>query len=277
MAVWGCGFLGGGWWGGGGGGSASGGLGRELGALDSAALADDLGEVVGELGTAHRDLARLMRGAPLASANLSDWTDAGVSGTTGAGMVPTWNQTTQKWTPGTVSTSALADPGANGIVKRTALNTTAIAASSDVVGLFGGVSCSGYLKSDGTCATPTCASMVVAQVAPTIHTGTTGIGLTTLYTPSAAGQFRLCADQDVVVAATAGTENLYYQFVSDGHTFSSQSIYGTGIAITTQWSKVNACVTFYADASQPIKWAMSAGSLTGTPQLRYELSLEQLQ
>ncbi|HEU0027292.1 MAG TPA: ATP-binding protein [Ktedonobacterales bacterium] len=31
-------------------------------------LADDLGEVVGELGKAHRDLARLMRGAPLASA-----------------------------------------------------------------------------------------------------------------------------------------------------------------------------------------------------------------
>jgi histidine kinase/DNA gyrase B/HSP90-like ATPase len=33
-----------------------------------AGLADDLGEVVGELGEAHRDLARLMRGAPLASA-----------------------------------------------------------------------------------------------------------------------------------------------------------------------------------------------------------------
>ena len=35
---------------------------------DSAALADDLGAVVTELGAAHRDLAKLMRAAPLASA-----------------------------------------------------------------------------------------------------------------------------------------------------------------------------------------------------------------
>jgi hypothetical protein len=50
--------------------------------------------------------------------------------------------------------AALADPGSNGIVKRTALNTTTTAAASDVVGLFGSGSCSGYLKNDGTCATP---------------------------------------------------------------------------------------------------------------------------
>ncbi len=37
-------------------------------ATDRAALADDLGAVVTELGAAHRDLARLMRAAPLASA-----------------------------------------------------------------------------------------------------------------------------------------------------------------------------------------------------------------
>ncbi len=43
------------------------GEGRE-GALDGAALADDLGAVVTELGAAHRDLAKLMRAAPLASA-----------------------------------------------------------------------------------------------------------------------------------------------------------------------------------------------------------------
>lgn len=48
--------------------------------------------------------------------------------------------------------AALADPGGNGIVKRTALNTTGVAASSDVTGLFSGVG--DYLKSDGTKGTP---------------------------------------------------------------------------------------------------------------------------
>jgi hypothetical protein len=50
--------------------------------------------------------------------------------------------------------SGLADPGANGIVKRTASNVTAAAAASDVVGLFGSGSCSGYLKSDYSCGSP---------------------------------------------------------------------------------------------------------------------------
>lgn len=46
----------------------------------------------------------------------------------------------------------MADPGSNGIVKRTALNTTGVAAASDVTGLFSG---SGdYLKSDGSKGTP---------------------------------------------------------------------------------------------------------------------------
>jgi hypothetical protein len=46
----------------------------------------------------------------------------------------------------------MTDPGANGIVKRTALNTTEPAISSDVVALFDGGACgSDYLKGDGTC------------------------------------------------------------------------------------------------------------------------------
>lgn len=48
----------------------------------------------------------------------------------------------------------LADPGANGIMKRTSLNVSAAALGSDVVGLFSGCSGSNYLKSDGSCASP---------------------------------------------------------------------------------------------------------------------------
>jgi hypothetical protein len=48
--------------------------------------------------------------------------------------------------------SGLTDPGTNGVIKRTALNTTAPAAYADVVALW--ASCSGYLKNDGTCLRP---------------------------------------------------------------------------------------------------------------------------
>lgn len=51
-------------------------------------------------------------------------------------------------------TGGLADPGSNGVVKRTALNTTDVAGHADITALYGGGSCSGYLKSDGTCDTP---------------------------------------------------------------------------------------------------------------------------
>lgn len=48
----------------------------------------------------------------------------------------------------------LADPGANGLMKRTALNVTAAAAYGDVLSLFSGCSGSNFVKSDGSCATP---------------------------------------------------------------------------------------------------------------------------
>lgn len=47
----------------------------------------------------------------------------------------------------------LSDPGANGLMKRTALNTTAAAGRSDVIALWNSCS-SGYLKQDGSCDTP---------------------------------------------------------------------------------------------------------------------------
>lgn len=51
-------------------------------------------------------------------------------------------------------TGGLSDPGSNGIVKRTALNTTDVAGYEDIIPLFDSGSCEGYLKSDGTCDTP---------------------------------------------------------------------------------------------------------------------------
>lgn len=57
-------------------------------------------------------------------------------------------------TPGDIpALNYLGDSGTNGPLKRTSPNTTAPALYSDIVALFNSGSCSGYLKSDGTCAT----------------------------------------------------------------------------------------------------------------------------
>jgi hypothetical protein len=64
--------------------------------------------------------------------------------------------------------TGLADPGSNGIVKRTSLNTTSVAGYADIVSLFGSGSCSGYLKNDGTCST--------AGGSSTLSAGTAAVG-----------------------------------------------------------------------------------------------------
>lgn len=58
---------------------------------------------------------------------------------------------------GSGSGGGLADPGSNGLLKRTALNVTAIAAYTDIVGTWtsgGTCSSSTYLRGDGQCQTP---------------------------------------------------------------------------------------------------------------------------
>lgn len=78
----------------------------------------------------------------------------------------------------------LGDPGSNGIVKRTALNTTAIATSTDVIGLFSSCSGTQYLGADGSChnagggsGTVTQSSSAQYQTAVfTTATNITGIG-----------------------------------------------------------------------------------------------------
>lgn len=55
----------------------------------------------------------------------------------------------------TAPTSGLNDPGSNGLVTRTALNTTGIAASADVIALWTGTcSSSTFLRGDGSCQAP---------------------------------------------------------------------------------------------------------------------------
>lgn len=96
----------------------------------------------------------------------------------------------------------MADPGSNGILKRTALNTTAVAGYTDIVGLFSSCSGTQYLGADGQCHTsasggmadpgsngilkrtaPNTTAVAVAGDFPTLNQSTTGTaaGLTSAY------------------------------------------------------------------------------------------------
>lgn len=64
------------------------------------------------------------------------------------------NWTGSAWALSATS-GGLADPGSNGILKRTALNTTATVAASDVANLWASGACgTAYMRGDGTCGTP---------------------------------------------------------------------------------------------------------------------------
>jgi hypothetical protein len=87
---------------------------------------------------------------------------------------------TNQWFPATITGgggggtgNGLLDPGANGIVLRTAVDITTIATSADIIALFGGT-CgpSSFLRGDGTCATVNAFTYPSAGIA--VSAGTSG-------------------------------------------------------------------------------------------------------
>jgi hypothetical protein len=86
------------------------------------------------------------------------------------------------------ASSGLADPGSNGIVKRSALNTTTGAVAADVVGLFGPCSGTQYLGADSACHTFAGAGTVTVVGSGSLTSGAlmTGGSGQTAQTPSAA-------------------------------------------------------------------------------------------
>jgi hypothetical protein len=116
---------------------------------------------------------------------------------------------------------------------------------------------------------------LLASVAPSTYSGTTSTGFATIYTPSAAGSFRLCGYLDVTVAATAGTIQMYGAYATDGHGVTPTVT--TSLNAATQWASNGQCITLYGDASVPIKWELVLTSVTGAPTFRYWVTLEQMQ
>jgi hypothetical protein len=118
----------------------------------------------------------------------------------------------------------------------------------------------------------------VAKVAPALYRGSEGIGATTIYTASSAGLYRECAFVRTAVAGTAGTFQLRSSsYISDGSTAGS----GAGITPATSATVVGsigrACIDIYVDSGSPIQWVLSASDVTGSPTVRYAITLDRLQ
>jgi hypothetical protein len=118
----------------------------------------------------------------------------------------------------------------------------------------------------------------IAKVAPALYRGSDGIGATTIYTAPSAGLYRECAFVRTAVAGTGGSFQLKSSsYISDGSTAGS----GAGITPATSATVVGsigrACIDIYVDSGSPIQWALSASGVTGSPTVRYAITLDRLQ
>jgi len=105
-----------------------------------------------------------------------------------------------------------------------------------------------------------------------------GIGATTIYTAPSAGLYRECAFIRTTLAGTAGTFQIVSSsYISDGSTAGSSAAITPATSATAVGSVGRACIEIYVDSGSPIQWAMSASGITGSPTVRYALTLERLQ
>lgn len=119
----------------------------------------------------------------------------------------------------------------------------------------------------------------VANIASATYSGATSTGLATLYTTSSAGLYRICSTLvDTVAPTAASSQEIFIQYIGDGHTFSNSALLNSpslGTSIT-QWVSGSGCGTFYADASTAIQWELLLSGVTGTPTYRYSVELERV-
>jgi hypothetical protein len=81
----------------------------------------------------------------------------------------------------------------------------------------------------------------------------------------------------MTVAATTGT-TVYLNplFFNDGHSNTGDVMASTA-SPATQWAHASGCTDFYADSAQPIRVGLQFNAVTGTPTVRYWVTLEWLQ
>jgi len=120
----------------------------------------------------------------------------------------------------------------------------------------------------------------VASVNQGSYSGTAGTSYSTLITaPPGGGTYRMCFFLEMTVAGTAGTFQGWASYTANGN--SQNDTVTAAIAATPQYTHLNAaqqtCETLHADAATAVLWALVGTSVTGTPTVKYDVTLERLQ
>jgi hypothetical protein len=120
----------------------------------------------------------------------------------------------------------------------------------------------------------------VASVNQGSYSGTAGTSYSTLITaPPGGGTYRMCFFLEMTVAGTAGTFQGWASYTANGN--SQNDTVTAAIAATPQYTHLGAaqqtCETLHADAATAVQWALVATSVTGTPTVKYDVTLERLQ
>jgi hypothetical protein len=113
----------------------------------------------------------------------------------------------------------------------------------------------------------------IAKVAPALYRGTDGIGATTIYTTPSPGLYRECA----FVRTAVTFQLISSSYISDGSTAGSKAGITPATSATAVGSIGRACIDIYVDSGSPIQWALSASGVTGSPTIRYAITLDRLQ
>jgi hypothetical protein len=125
---------------------------------------------------------------------------------------------------------------------------------------------------------PSSSFKVVATVPPTLVSGVTDVGNQVLLSPAGNHEYEACVSLVTTVAESSGTVQLTVAGDSDG-VFSAAQVSTGFVSLTSAGAQGNQCGTFYVDTAtgNDVVWSLFYTTTTGTPSVRYAITLMQLQ
>jgi hypothetical protein len=130
----------------------------------------------------------------------------------------------------------LGDPGSNGIIKRTALNTTSVSAFGDVTALWSGTcDSSTWLNGAGACTTPSGSGTVTVVGAGSLASTAlvTGGGAQALQTPSATSTLSASGNMSLPGTLAVTGHDTFEGVTSTGATGTGNLVFGTSPTLVT--------------------------------------------
>lgn len=170
------------------------------------------------------------------------------------------------------ATGGLADPGSNGIVKRTASNVTTVATSADVVALWTGTcNSSSFLRGDGACA----ASGSVTSVGLALPSAFTVTNSPITSTGSLTGTFNVAGADYTLLSSAANTAS--WSQINSGSscgdaTHALKYTAGSGFGCQAISVAGTGTVTSFSAGNLSPLFTSSVATATTTPALTFALS-----